>query len=205
MASAAPARRNRAETEARLVAAARTVLVEGGFGALSPSAVAKAAGVDKMLIYRYFGDMSGLIGVIARAEDFFPTFEQICGSRSADEVRAMPVPERAGWVIANNLRLLAERPAVLEMMVWELIERNELTAVLEEARESLGLRLMAELFGDVADRARLQMFSALISAGVTYLALRQRKIRWYAGVDLKDAGFADAIELAVAEMARALS
>lgn len=204
MATAAPTRRNRAETEARLVAAARAVLVEGGFGALSPSAVAKAAGVDKMLIYRYFGDMAGLIRMIATAEDFFPTFEQICGSHSADDLRAMPVPERAGWVIANNLRLLSERPAVLEMMVWELIERNELTAVLEEAREALGLRLMAELFGDVADRARLQMFSALVSAGVTYLALRRRKIRWYAGVDLKDAGLADAIERAVAEMARAL-
>ena len=204
MATAAPARRNRAATETRLIAAARDVLVEEGFAALTPSAVARRAGVDKMLIYRYFGDMAGLIGMIARAEDFLPTFEQICGSRSADQVRAMPLPERAGWVIANNLRTLAERPAVLEVMVWELIERNELTAVLEEARESLGHRLMDELFGDVPDRARLQMFSALLSAGVTYLALRRRKIRWYAGVDLKSDGLPDAIEQAVAQMAKAL-
>lgn len=184
-ASAAPQRRNRRLTEAKLRQAVEELIVEAGFGALSPTAVAKRAGVDKMLIYRYFGDLQGLVRAIAYADDFFPTFEHLLGGLSVEMVRAMPVSERTAYVIGRNARTLMERPVVLELMAWELIERNELTAIMEEARETLGLRLMAELFDDVADKGHLRAFSALHSASVTYLALRRRKIRWYAGLDLK--------------------
>jgi AcrR family transcriptional regulator len=199
-----PARRNRAATEARLRRAVEDLLVEGGFGALTPSAVGKRAGVDKMLIYRYFGDLPGLVRTIAFADDFFPSLEQMCGGKSLAEVRAMPVNERAAWVVAGNLRALLERPVVLEVMVWELIERNALTTIMEDARETLGLRLMAELFDDVTDRALLQRFSAVLIAGVSYLALRQRKIRWFAGVDLRAPDMPDAIEAAIRIMTEPL-
>ena len=178
-------RRNRSLTEAKLRKAVEDLLVEGGFSALTPSAVGARAGVNKMLIYRYFGDLPGLIRSIAYAEDFFPTFDVLRGELSVDEMLAMPVSARAAYVIDRNARILLERPVVLELMVWELVERNELTAIMEEARETLGVKLMADLFPDVADKALLQAVSAILSAGVSYLALRQRKIRWYAGLDLK--------------------
>ena len=89
-------------------------------------------------------------------------------------------------------------------MVWELVERNDLTAIMEEARETLGLRLMAELFADVEDKTVLRTFSALLSAGVTYLALRQRKIRWYAGLDLQSEAAWDDLASAVERMTRGL-
>lgn len=196
--SAPRATRNRALTEAKLRQAVEDLLVDGGFSALTPSAVGKRAGVDKMLIYRYFGDLPGLVRAIAYAEDFFPTFEVLCGGRTVADVMALPVHKRAAFVISNNARALLERPVVLELMVWELVERNELTAIMEEARETLGLRLLGELFSDVSDETRLRSVGALLSAGVTYLALRRRKIRWYSGVDLTLdetwSDFADAIE-----------
>ena len=177
-------RRNRRQTEAKLRQAVEDLLVEGGFSALTPSAVGQRAGVNKMLIYRYFGDLPGLVRSIAYAEDFFPTFDALRGDLTVAELLALPVSRRAALIIDRNARVLMARPVVLELMVWELVERNELTAIMEEAREALGLRLMAELFPDVADKQMLQAFSALLSAGVTYLALRRRKIRWYAGLDL---------------------
>lgn len=182
--------RNRPQTEGRLRKAVEELLVEGGFGALTPSAVAKRATVDKMLIYRYFGDLPGLVRSIAFASDFFPTFEDLCGDDTVADLLDLPVSVRAARILDRNARALLERPVVLELMVWELVERNELTAIMEEARESLGLRLLAELFPDVADKARLGAVSAVLSAGVAYLALRRRKIRWYSGVDLRsDAGW----------------
>ena len=178
-------RRNRRLTEAKLRKAVEDLLVEGGFSALTPSAVGVRAGVNKMLIYRYFGDLPGLIRTIAYADDFFPTFDVLRGDLSVDQMLAMPVSERAAYVIDRNARILLERPVVLELMVWELVERNELTAIMEEARETLGLKLMADLFPDVTDKRMLRAVSAILSAGVTYLAIRQRKIRWYAGLDLR--------------------
>jgi AcrR family transcriptional regulator len=197
-------RRNRSQTEGRLRQAVEDLLVEGGFGALTPSAVARRAGVDKMLIYRYFGDLAGLVRAIAFAPDFFPTFEDLCGNDSVAALLALSVGARAARILDRNARALMDRPVVLELMVWELVERNELTAIMEEARESLGLRLLAELFPDVADKSRLGAMSAVLSAGVAYLALRRRKIRWFSGVDLKsDDGWKEIVS-AIEAMAAAL-
>lgn len=184
-ATAQKPRRNRAVTEAKLRHAVEAILAEAGFGAVTPMSVAKRAGVDKMLIYRYFGDLNGLVRSIAFANDFFPSFEDLLAGRSCEDLLRMPVSQRAAYIVERNVRALLERPVVLELMAWELIERNDLTAIMEEARESLSVRIFAELFPDVPDKARLQAIGALHAAGATYLALRRRKIRWFAGLDLK--------------------
>ena len=174
--------RSRPRTEAKLREAVALVLAEGGFSALTPSAVARAAGVDKMLIYRYFGGLDGLVEAVANGPDFFPSFDEICGGDPA-ALRALPLAERAAAMLDAYAHLLMARPMVLELMVWELVERNELTAIMETARETVGLRLARELFDDAGDTGPAVM--ALLAAGVTYLALRRRKIRWFNGVDLK--------------------
>ena len=174
--------RSRPRTEAKLREAVALVLAEGGFSALTPSAVARAAGVDKMLIYRYFGGLDGLVEAVANGPDFFPSFDEICGGDPA-ALRALPIAERAAAMLDAYAHLLMARPMVLELMVWELVERNELTAIMETARETVGLRLARELFDDAGDTGPAVM--ALLAAGVTYLALRRRKIRWFNGVDLK--------------------
>lgn len=196
-------RRNRPQTEARLRAALERVLVKGGFGALTPSAVAKEAGVDKMLIYRYFGDLKGLVEAVARAPDFLPSLEDVCGDDPA-RLRLIPIPERLAAIIGNFAKVLMQRPGVVEMMVWELVERNELTAIMETAREELGFRLAAELFPDTAGVAHANAIAALLSAGVTYLVLRRRKIRWFNGVDLRSEEGWTALNEATRRMAEAL-
>jgi len=196
--------RNRSQTEGKFRQAVEALLVEGGFGALTPTAVARRAGVDKMLIYRYFGDLPGLVRSIAFAPDFFPTFEDLCGDDTVANLLALPVSVRAARILDRNARALLQRPVVLELMVWELVERNELTAIMEEARENLGLRLLAELFPDVADKARLGAMSAVLSAGISYLALRRRKIRWFSGVDLKSDDGWNEIVAAIEAMAACL-
>ncbi|WP_340644106.1 TetR/AcrR family transcriptional regulator [Phenylobacterium sp.] len=182
--------RNRALTEARLREAVGTLLVKGGFGALTPSAVAREAGTDKMLIYRYFGGLPGLVEAVASGPDFFPSFDEVCGG-DADALRALPPSQRAATVVDNYARLLMARPVVLELMVWEMVERNALTAIMETARETMGLRVARELFGDAGEPERINAISALLGAAVTYLALRRRKIRWFNGMDLRsDEGWA---------------
>src|ERR1700733_5548249 len=107
------ASRNRPRTEERLRRAVEELLVEGGFGALTPSAIARRAGVDKMLIYRYFGDLPGLVRGIAFAPDFFPTFEDLCGDDTIADLLALPAGVRAARVLERNARVLLERPVVL--------------------------------------------------------------------------------------------
>lgn len=53
--------RNRDDTRARILEAALDLLAEEGFGAFGVNGVARRAGYDKKLIYRYFDGMDGLI------------------------------------------------------------------------------------------------------------------------------------------------
>jgi len=56
--------RNRAGTERAIFIAARTLLAEEGFQGFGVNAVARRAGCDKQLIYRYYGGLNGLIDAI---------------------------------------------------------------------------------------------------------------------------------------------
>ena len=53
--------RNRKATEQRLLSAIQELIEESGFEKLGINAVASKAGVSKMLIYRYFGSLDGLV------------------------------------------------------------------------------------------------------------------------------------------------
>jgi AcrR family transcriptional regulator len=53
--------RNKEETKARILAAVGKLLAESGFRQLGINAIAREAEVDKVLIYRYFGDLPALL------------------------------------------------------------------------------------------------------------------------------------------------
>ncbi len=54
--------RDRAQTGAAILAAAEAQLAEAGFRAFGVNAVARRAGCDKQLIYRYYGGMEAARG-----------------------------------------------------------------------------------------------------------------------------------------------
>lgn len=178
--------RNRAKTEARLEEAVERLLVRGGFGAVTPSAVGREAGTDKMLIYRYFGDLDGLMRAVVERPGFFPRFDDLCAG-DPDSMRRLPASERARLVLRRFAQALARCPVALELMAWEMVERNALTAIAEEARERLGLRIITELFDD-ENRTTIAAITALLPSALTYLLLRRRKIDTFDGLDLHSEG-----------------
>jgi len=190
--------RDRPATERRLIHAVEKLLARGGFGVLGPSAVAREAGVDKMLIYRYFGNLDGLVSAVAKSPELFISMEEICAGDIA-AMRALPLPERAAAVARNYARALIERPVVLAMMAWETVERNKLTAIIETAREEASIQIADQLFPEIAARPEIGGAMALIGAAINYLAMRQRKIRIYSGVNIRtDEGWqqlVDAIQI----------
>jgi AcrR family transcriptional regulator len=198
------ATRNRPATEARLKAAVESLMVEGGFGALTPSAVGRQAGVDKMLIYRYFGGLEGLVTAVVRQPGFFPSSLELAGGDKA-ATRALPIPQRVATVTRAYAQALLARPVVQELMVWEMVERNALTAIAEEERERAALDLYDDLFSDIGDPRRFYAATAILGAAVSYLILRRRKIRWFSGVDLRSDEGWDELSLTIGQMAAALT
>ncbi|RPI71559.1 MAG: TetR/AcrR family transcriptional regulator, partial [Desulfobacteraceae bacterium] len=61
-----PKTRDSEQTRRALINAVGSLLARDGFQAVGVNAVAKEAGVDKVLIYRYFGGLPGLIAAFGK-------------------------------------------------------------------------------------------------------------------------------------------
>ena len=107
------------------------ILSEKGFTALGVNAVARKAGVDKVLIYRYFGGMEQLMEAFARDSAFWPSVEELAGG-DTDAYACLSLGEKLSQLAANYAHALRSRPLTLEIMAWEMVERNHLTDELEE-------------------------------------------------------------------------
>lgn len=188
---ATPRARDRAATEARILAAVGEVLARDGFGAIGVNSIARQAGVDKVLIYRYFGGLPELLRAWGDSGHFWPRVADLLGPEP-QSLLALPAAERWARFFEHFIDELRRRPLTLEVLAAELVERNELTAILEAEREAWGFEAMRTLGGeDFAARPHLRGVSLLLVAGVQYLLLRSRRVRIFGGVDLhSDAGWA---------------
>jgi len=173
--------RDREATRQRLMAAAGRVLARDGFAKLGINAVAAEAKTDKVLIYRYFGGLPGLMEAYAATGDFWPTVEELLNGVSP----ALPPAEATARMFTNYRTALAARPLTLEILAWETVERNEITAILESQRT----KASAELIEQIKTRAPnthfgLETGATLIAAAIGYLIVRARTISRYSGLDL---------------------
>lgn len=167
----------------RLIQAVGTLLARHGFTAIGVNSVAKEAGVDKVLIYRYFGGLSQLIAAFGREGDFWPSIEELAGGDIL-EMGRLPMAERMVLLAKNYLRAIRKRPLTQEILAWEMIERNKLTEELEMVREMTTQKLF-ELFGPPPGKGPdLAAVSAIIGASINYLVTRSRTVRWFSGIDL---------------------
>ena len=177
-------------TKRRLVDAVGAILARHGFTHLGVNAVAAQAGTDKALIYRYFGGFSQLLEAYAESAAFWPTTEEMAGG-PLGELGALPLPTRVARVVHSYIGQLRSRPLTQEILAWELSERNEVTARLEEVRERRGLELMMVLARDLSPAVDIAGVASILAGGVHYLLLRARRIRVFNGIDLRtDEGWA---------------
>ena len=86
-------RDRRPDARARIVRAAVKLLATGGRNAVTTRAVSAAAGVQPPTIYRHFGDMQGLLGVVARETLAVHVREQATRALTNDPVEDL----RRGW------------------------------------------------------------------------------------------------------------
>ena len=196
--------RDREATKARLLAAVGVVLARDGFSALGVNAVAKEAGVDKVLLYRYFGGLPELLREWGASGRFWPRVADLLGPRPKAFL-ALPVAERYARFFEHFIDALRERPLTIEILAAEIVERNELAVILESERQAWGEEASRLLGGkEFAARPELQGLTLLLIAGVQYLLVRSRTIRVFGAIDITtDAGWAE-LKAAIRAMATAM-
>jgi len=195
--------RDREATRQRLVQAVGTILAEKGFTSLGVNAVARAAGVDKVLIYRYFGGLPELIIAFGREGNFWPSIEELAGG-DIERFGQMPLEAKLKHLSRNFTHAIRKRPLTQEIMAWEMVERTQVTVELETIRENIMLRFFELFFPSMHRQLDLYAIAAVIGSAVSYLACRARKVQWYNGVDLQTEEGWQRIEAAIDSIISAL-
>jgi AcrR family transcriptional regulator len=178
-----PSTRDRGRTEALIRAAARDVLAETGFQGFGVNAVARRAGCDKQLIYRYFGGLEGLVDAIGA--DIATWLE--------DSLAAGSGPPPASYALLVErltlgfLEAFRANRLIQQIALWELSEPSPLVARLARARSTALIRWMALTRGDLAPPPGIDApaLNALLIAGLQQLALSGAATGAFAGLDLR--------------------
>ncbi len=174
--------RDRAATEERILGAVGQVLARDGFSGIGVNAIAKQAGVDKVLIYRYFGGLPELLRAWGDSGRFWPRVADLLAREPG--LLERPTAERYVAFFEHFIDELRARPLTLEILAAEVNDRNELTAILETEREQWG--------EEAARVPHITALTVLLVLGVQHLLVRSRKVRTFSGIDVRtDAGWAE--------------
>lgn len=133
--------RSRARTEQCLLESARQVIVEKGFAGLGINVLASQAGYDKVLIYRYFESIEGLLRVLSKTlpasvEARLTAFADDVNGKKAKE--ACPygdlIPNKVARVVHIWARSIRTEPFLHAIARSEGLFENPLTEALSDHR-----------------------------------------------------------------------
>lgn len=178
-----PRPRDRAKTEKAILDAVSRLILRDGLSGVGINALAREAGVDKVLIYRYFGDLDGLYRAYAEHGDFWWSVEEMLAATEG----ATDAADALKRGLRHHAAAMRMRPVTLAVIAAEPANRTALVVALEEVREKRSIELMrmeAKRNGGWGD-VDIAAVTALLAAAIDYLAARALKIRVYGGVEIK--------------------
>ncbi len=175
--------RDKQITSRRLVNAVGSLLAKNGFKGIGVNAVAREAGVDKVLIYRYFGGLPGLITAFGKEGDFWPSTLEMAGG-DLQKFSLLSLEKRLSELGINFIGALRKRPMTQAIMAWEMIESNELTQELERVREQSIMEFFQMFFMEDRIQVDLQAIIMLIGAAISYIVIRSNNIDLYGGLEI---------------------
>lgn len=192
--------RDRSATQRAILEAARAQLAEDGFQSFGVNAVARRAGCDKQLIYRYFGGLDGLVDTLG---------EHLAGWLVA-RLPIEPRPSSYGALIERMaigyLDALRADPLVQKMVAWELSDASPYVLRLTEARSRALLQWGAMAIGSLKPQANVDAaaINGLIIAGVQHLVLAASSTGQFAGMPLKSEADWDRVRIAVRSLVKCI-
>lgn len=174
--------RNRSRTEEIILDAAKAVLAEGGFSAFGINAIARRAGCDKQLIYRYYGGLDGLIDGIAH--DLANMFQNLMDDRED--------PSFASYAALIEHLLMALLDAfrksdlLMRIAAWEVFDPSPVTIRLATVRgQALGAWVEARRGHLTAPQgADAGAINATLIAAVQHLVMSAKAVGGFARVPL---------------------
>ncbi|UUV21050.1 TetR/AcrR family transcriptional regulator [Paenimyroides aestuarii] len=179
--------RDKDRTKAKMVQAVGKVLLKKGYTGLNASAIAKEAGIDKSLVWTYFGSLDNLVEEYILQRDFLNAVAKNDVLSLLENTNGIP-KEAIYGILHNQLETLLKDKVLQKIIHWEIGESKPFLRNLADKREELG-----EAFFEVAEPAYknanvdLRGILAVLIAGVYYLALHGKTNgSLFCGIDINE-------------------
>ena len=181
--------RDREQSEEKLINAVGELIEETGFENLGINQVAKKAGFSKNLIYRYFGSLNGLIFAYMKKYDFW--MNAVEEQPDVSDVKAY-----LKTFYRKHIAEFRENTALKKLRRWELSTDKDFVAEIRSQREENGVLFLDRISSFAkTDKKQVQAISALLDAGIAYLAMLEDNCRMYNGIDIQsDEGWQQIID-----------
>ncbi len=168
--------RSRLATEQRLIDAVGHLLLEQGYPAIGINAIAREAGCDKVLIYRYFGGLDELLMAFAATTELWWEVDEII-TESAPDCADIPLTDYLNRLLDRYVAALEARPLALEIMAWEMSAQNSLIEALARTRSERGMALVRRIREYYAQpNVDIGGILGVFGAAINYLVIRTRKL-----------------------------
>lgn len=178
-----PRERNKDKSKQQLLDAVGRLLRTKGYTALKVNDIAATAGLDKKLIYKYFGGTDQLVDAYIRSQDFWSNI-------SSDDIPAC-VPDGglalSKQMLTEQFDYVAQHKELQKILLWGLSEKRRSLKKLADDREASGEVLFSHIadpfFNEDATRYRAIM--AIMVSGIYYLTMYTNvNGRTFCGIDL---------------------
>jgi AcrR family transcriptional regulator len=163
-------RRNRQLTMERILGAMGEVMAERGTRKAGINAVAERAGINKVLIYRYFGGWNGLLEAYVQRGHFLSVFNENYLESVPTELPANDRSDVWAQYVVTFMNEFRDRKSAQELVRWEMSNgETEIARRLSDFRNESFHKLLTKLAPEPEQDP--SAITALMIAGVTYLGL----------------------------------
>ena len=177
--------RDKERTKIKMIQAVGKVLSKKGYTGLNASSISKEAGVDKSLVWTYFGGIDNLVEQYLSERDFLNTI----GKNDITLILQNPedlTAEKISSIFHNQLDSLLDDKIMQKIIQWEICENKTFLRNLADMREELGeffFKIVEPKLND--NTINLRGVLAIIVAGNYYLALHSKvNGSLFCGIDL---------------------
>lgn len=194
-------KRNRARTTQKILVALEAELQASGLAKTGVNRVAERAGVSKVLIYRYFGSMEGLIAHYVKMSGTFPDYNEEEPQKTSKKTNLGKV-----WSdeLLKNLRHFRQNPATREILKSSFVVGDTVANSAYEALDAKRVRVIEHLLSGSED-ADVVAVAGIILGGLAHLALLSEQQKTLAGLSLNTAEGIKRTEKAVKTICEALN
>ena len=159
-------KRDRERTKGKILKAVGEVIEQFGTEKVGVNLIARTAGVNKVLIYRYFESVDGLMEQYVKSGEYASTM----GEEYIESMNSIPPEERNKALVklmGTFLADLRERKATRDLLRWEIGTGK---SMLSEARNQVASRI-AEKIGELPNYKDTSALMAFLTAGIYYMTI----------------------------------